>query len=127
MSIEKILLDEAARMANSLEGGVAALEAELVAMEQRRIETEAELKAAKLARTRLLDFRPRLARGYQCPHCWIQNETQSTLSPVASVTSDEILRCHACVRILPLIVDLNICLRLTDKPSCLTNPPDTPK
>ena len=74
----------------------AALEAELVAMEQRRIETEAELKAAKLARTRLLDFRPRLGHGYQCPHCWIQNETQSTLSPVASVTSDEILRCHAC-------------------------------
>ena len=96
MSIEKILLDEAARMANSLEGGVAALEAELVAMEQRRIETEAELKAAKLARTRLLDFRPRLGQGYQCPHCWIQNEAQSTLSPVASVTSDEILRCHAC-------------------------------
>ena len=56
MSIEKILLDEAARMADSLEGGVAALEAELVAMEQRRIETEAELKAAKLARTRLSIF-----------------------------------------------------------------------
>ena len=55
MSIEKILLDEAAHMADSLEGGVAALEAELVAIEQRRIETEAELKAAKLARTRLLD------------------------------------------------------------------------
>ena len=96
MSIEKILLDEAARMANSLEGGVAVLEAELVAMEQRRIETEAELKTAKQARTRLLDFRPRLGHDYQCPHCWIQNETQSTLRLVASVTSDEILRCHAC-------------------------------
>ena len=56
MSIEKILLDEAARMADSLEGGVVTLELELVAIEQRRIETEAELKTAKLARTRLLDF-----------------------------------------------------------------------
>ena len=56
MSIEKILLDEAAHMADSLEGGVAILELELVAIEQRRIETEAELKAAKLARTRLLIF-----------------------------------------------------------------------
>ena len=83
-------------MADSLEGGVATLELELVAIEQRRIETEAELKTAKLARTRLLDFRPRLGHGYQCPHCWIQNQTQSTLSPVASVTSDEILRCDAC-------------------------------
>jgi hypothetical protein len=96
MSIEKILLDEAAGMADSLEDGVAALEAELVTADQRRIETEAELKAAKLARTRLLDFRPRLGHGYQCPHCWIQNQRQSTLSPVASVTSDEILRCDAC-------------------------------
>jgi hypothetical protein len=67
MSIEKILLDEAARMADSLEGGVVTLELELVAIEQRRIETEAELNAAKLARTRLLDFRPRLGHGYQCP------------------------------------------------------------
>ena len=96
MSIEKILLDEAARMADSLEGCVATLELELVAVEQRRLETEAELKAAKLARTRLLDFRPRLGHGYQCPHCWIQNQTQSPLSPMASVTSDEILRCDAC-------------------------------
>jgi hypothetical protein len=96
MSIEKILLDEAARMADSLEGCVATLELELVAVEQRRLETEAELKAARLARTRLLDFRPRRGHGYQCPHCWIQNQTQSTLSPVASVTSDEILRCDAC-------------------------------
>jgi len=38
-------------MADSLEGGVAALEAEFVAIERRRIETEAELKTTK-ARTR---------------------------------------------------------------------------
>jgi hypothetical protein len=44
--IEKVLLDEANRIANGLEGGVAALEAELVAIEQRRIETEAELMPA---------------------------------------------------------------------------------
>ena len=67
MSIEKILLDEAAGMADSLEGGVAALEAELMAVEQRRIETEAELKTAKQARTRLLDFRPRLGTVTNAP------------------------------------------------------------
>ncbi len=96
MSIEKVLLDEAACTANRLEGGVAALEAELLAIEQRRIETEAELKAARLARTRLLDFRPRLEHGYQCPHCWIENEMQSTLRSVPSTTSDDILRCYSC-------------------------------
>ena len=68
-------------MADSLEGGVATLELELVAIEQRRIETEAELKAAKLARTRLLDFRPRLGHGYQCPHCWISKPNAISAEP----------------------------------------------
>ena len=67
MSIEKILLDEAAAMADSLEGGVAALEAELMAVEQRRIETEAELKTAKQARTRLLDFPATSGRRLSMP------------------------------------------------------------
>ncbi len=96
MTIEKILLEQATCMANSLEGGVATLEAELLVIERRKIETEAELKGAKLARTRLLDFRPRLAHGFQCPRCWIENERQSALRPVPNTTSDEILRCHAC-------------------------------
>jgi hypothetical protein len=96
MSIEKILLDEATRVVNSLEDGVVTLEAELAAFEQRKLETEAELKTAKLARTRLLDFRPRRGQGYQCARCWLQTETQSTLGRVPSVTSDEILRCDAC-------------------------------
>ncbi len=67
MSVEGILLDEATRVASSLEGGVVILEAELLAFERRKIETEARLKTAKLARTRLLDFRPRRGEGYQCP------------------------------------------------------------
>jgi hypothetical protein len=73
----------------------AATETEL-AFERRKIETEAKLKPARLARTRLLDFRPRRRDEYQCPFCWLQNETQSTLNSVPSVTSDEILRCDAC-------------------------------
>jgi hypothetical protein len=96
MSVEGILLDEATRVASSLEGGVAILEVELLAFERHKLETEAKLKTAKLARTRLLDFRPRRGHDYQCPFCWLQNETQSTLNSVPSVTSDEILRCDAC-------------------------------
>jgi hypothetical protein len=96
MSIEEILLDEATRVATSLEGGVAILEVELLAFERRKIETEAKLKTAKLARTRLLDFRPRQGEGYQCPRCWVETETRSTLRQVPSVTTDEILRCDPC-------------------------------
>jgi hypothetical protein len=46
MSVEGILLDEATRVASSLEGGVVILEAELLAFERRKIETEARLKTA---------------------------------------------------------------------------------
>jgi hypothetical protein len=42
MSVEGILLDEATRVASSLEGGVVILEAELLAFERRKIETEGE-------------------------------------------------------------------------------------
>ena len=59
MSVEGILLDEATGVATSLEGGVAILEAELLAFGRRKIETQARFKTAKLARSRLLDFQPR--------------------------------------------------------------------
>ena len=42
MSVEEILLDEATRVATSLEGGLAILEVELLAFERRKIETEAK-------------------------------------------------------------------------------------
>jgi hypothetical protein len=81
VSIERILLDEATRVANSVEDGVAAFEAELMAMEQRKMETEVELKTAKLARTRLLDFRPRLGHGFQCPTAGFKTKRNLRLRP----------------------------------------------
>jgi hypothetical protein len=44
MSIEKILSDEATRVANSLEGGVATLEAELVAVSNAESKQRRSLK-----------------------------------------------------------------------------------
>jgi hypothetical protein len=96
MDIETILLQHAADMAKSLEGGTAALQAELRALERRKIEIDAELEAAKLARQRLLEYRPRLGPDFQCPHCWVESETRSTLVPLDGATDDDVLRCNTC-------------------------------
>jgi hypothetical protein len=57
-------LDEADHIAKSLEGDTAALQAELLAIERRKIEMDVEFEEAKLARMRLLDFRPRIGPDF---------------------------------------------------------------
>jgi hypothetical protein len=58
MSTETILADEAAYIAKNMQGAVPALEAELREIEERKIEIDAKLIAAKFAQEHLLDFRP---------------------------------------------------------------------
>jgi hypothetical protein len=57
-------LDEADHIAKSLEGDAAALQAELLAIDRRKIEMDAEFEETKLARMRLLDFRPRIGPDF---------------------------------------------------------------
>ena len=94
MDIDRVLLDEAANAVQRLEEGVAVLEAELAAIDQRVAEINAEIKDAKHARTRLLDFRAQIGADFQCPHCWVQNEARSTLEAVPG--GEEILICRTC-------------------------------
>ena len=75
---------------------VAVLEAELAAIDQRVAEVNAEIKDAKLARTRLLDFRAQIGADFQCPHCWVQSEARSTLEAVPGTDGEEILICRTC-------------------------------
>ena len=96
MDIDSVLLDEAANTVRRLEEGVTVLEAELAAIDQRVAEINAEIKDAKLARPRLLDFRARIGADFQCPHCWVQSEARSTLEAQPSTTSEEILICRTC-------------------------------
>jgi len=96
MSIETILGYEAAYLAKSMQGAAPELEAELREIERRKIEIVAKLNAAKFAQKHLLDFRPRVGRDFQCPRCWLQNETRSALVAAPGTNTDNILRCHAC-------------------------------
>ena len=96
MDIDRVLLDEAANTVQRLEEGVAVLEAELAAIDQRVAEINAEIKDAKLARTRLLDFRALIGADFQCPHCWVHSEARSTLEAVPGTDGEEILICRTC-------------------------------
>jgi len=96
MDIDRVLLDEAANTVRNLEDGVVVLEAELAAIEQHVAEINAEIRQAKLARQRLLDFRPRVGSDFQCPRCWVQGDARSTLEAWRSTTSEEILTCRVC-------------------------------
>jgi len=96
MDIDRVLLDEAANTVQNLEDGVAVLEAELAAIDQRVAEINAEIRQAKLARQRLLDFRPRLGSEFQCPRCWIQGDARATLEASPNTSGEEILTCRTC-------------------------------
>jgi hypothetical protein len=96
MSIETILGYEAAHIAKTMQGVIPELEAELREIEERKIEISTKLNAAKFAQKHLLDFRPRISEDFQCPRCWLQNETRSALVRVPGTNTDDILRCHAC-------------------------------
>jgi lysine 2,3-aminomutase len=73
-----------------------AVMAELAAIDQRVAEINAEIRQAKLARQRLLDFRPRLGSEFQCPRCWIQGDARATLEASPNTTGEEILTCRTC-------------------------------
>ena len=96
MDIDRVLLDEAANTVQNLEDGVAVLEAELAAIDQRVAEINAEIRQAKLARQRLLDFRPRVGPDFQCPRCWVQGDAHATLEASPNTTGEEILACRTC-------------------------------
>jgi hypothetical protein len=49
-------------------------QSELRGMERRRIEIEAEIRAAKLARERFARFQPEIDGSLQCPRCWVEDE-----------------------------------------------------
>jgi hypothetical protein len=101
--IELAILDEANYQVRRLQEATPALNAELrqleaqeAEIERRKAEIKAQLEAARLAHKRLLNFRPCIGTDFQCPRCGIVKEIGSTLRPIPSSTSDDIMRCGTC-------------------------------
>ena len=58
---------------------------------------ESQLHAANMATKRLLDFRPMIGADYQCPDCFIKNETRSAMRPIPAGPSGlDLFKCVTC-------------------------------
>ena len=66
-------------------------------LENRKLEIEARLDAAKYALQRLSSFVSVRGTEFQCPRCWILNEAIASLRPIDGETKDQdSFRCIVC-------------------------------
>ena len=96
MDIEKALVSEAEQIASNMDSRARALEEELGEIEHRKMHVEAELNAAKLSHKRLPSFQARIGRNFQCPRCWVRDETRFKIRPIPSCGDNDVLRCDRC-------------------------------
>jgi DNA-directed RNA polymerase subunit M/transcription elongation factor TFIIS len=96
MSFADQIHEVAVRLATYGQSRAAALKQELLKVEARKRELEAQLHVAKFAHQRLRDFVPTRGSEFQCPRCWIEHETLSALRPTSRGTGNEIFECDTC-------------------------------
>ena len=72
-----------------------ALKTELLEIEARKREIEADLDATRLALKRARNFIPIIGMNHQCPRCWVRHEDRTTLRPIPSDTKDDLFTCDA--------------------------------
>jgi hypothetical protein len=89
----------AADIAERMQQRSSQLQHEIDNLETVLAKKKAELAATIVANERLSDFPVQIGSDYQCPACWIERETRSSLTPLGGGTrSNDTLRCRACGR-----------------------------
>jgi hypothetical protein len=97
MSHAEQLIEIATELAMDVKGEVATLQRRLAELENRKLEIEARLDAAKYALQRLSSFVSVRGTEFQCPRCWILNEAIASLRPIDGETKDQdSFRCIVC-------------------------------
>lgn len=97
MSIATQISEVAAKLAAHAQGRVSHLQAQKFEIETRLREIEMQLHSANLASDRLANFEAKIGLDYQCPHCWIEHETRSALTPVGRATrTEDFFHCNTC-------------------------------
>ena len=93
----KIQLTQVAlQISNDIQERTLKLKNELAEMEQRKLLIEAHLSSAQAVRERSRNFRPEIDGDFQCPSCWVRNETEVSLATIPSDTKDDLFRCGRC-------------------------------
>jgi hypothetical protein len=90
------LSDLATEVAEEMQQRRSVLNAELLKLETRKQEIEAELRETNLGRERLSHFQVNIGGEYQCPNCWVRHELRSPLTAIPSDTKDDFFRCDKC-------------------------------
>ncbi|HWM47998.1 MAG TPA: hypothetical protein VNR11_13925 [Xanthobacteraceae bacterium] len=96
MSLAGQLKRMAGEIAEQAQQRVDELERQLVEIETRKATIEKERATALLAPQRVEGFPVKAGSDYLCPRCWVENGAISPLHPIASQTSDDVLRCRTC-------------------------------
>jgi hypothetical protein len=96
MSVVQHLSDLATEIADEMQQRRSVLEAELLKLESRKREIDADIRATDLGRERLSHFQVSINGEYQCPNCWVRHEIKSPLTAVPSDTKDDFFRCDRC-------------------------------
>jgi hypothetical protein len=97
--IEKEIHAAASQFATQTQGQIAKLEDELLEMEKHKAAKQAELQTARLAHKRLLNFKPKIGRDYQCSRCWIDREASGIMIAMPGSKGPkgrDFLRCSDC-------------------------------
>ena len=69
---------------------------ELADMTARRTEIEGHLHSTTVLQERLVRFQPEIGGSLQCPRCWVDRETRSSLTEAPSMEKEDRFRCHKC-------------------------------
>jgi len=72
------------------------LKRELADVMARKAEIEAHLASTTLLQDRLARFQPEIGGRLQCPRCWVDRETRSSLIWAPSTEREDSFRCDKC-------------------------------
>ena len=72
------------------------LKHELKDITARKAEIEAHLQSTTVLQERLARFQPETVEGLQCPRCWVDRETRSSLARAPSTGLEDSFRCLKC-------------------------------
>jgi len=96
MPITDVLRAHADATADRLKAKQSRLQIQLLELESRKADLEAQMRSADKAPERVLSFTPQIDGEYQCPRCWVEHELRSRLKPIPGDTAPGVFRCQAC-------------------------------
>jgi len=86
----------AEEIAEAAQNRASALRRQIVELEKETAHKKAALDMANLTHKRLANYQVLIGTEYQCPYCWIDSGTQSSLRPTRrGADNEDVFACNA--------------------------------